>query len=69
MGAINFYMQEQFFTFADTIAPIFIVLTKVWPRANRAMVTNNYTVLTEVRANRNHVNRGFSVITSSNPHK
>ena len=41
MGAISFYMQEHFFTLADTITPIFTVLTKVWPCANRTMVTNN----------------------------
>ena len=45
MGAINFYMQEHFFTLADTIAPIFSVITKVWPRANRAVVTNNLIVI------------------------
>ena len=45
-------------------APVYTVLTKVWPRANRAVVTNNWTVLTEVRANRNRVNRGFPVCTS-----
>ena len=56
MGAINFYMQERFFTLADTITPIFTLQTKVWPRANRAMVTSNQTVLTEVCANRNRVN-------------
>ena len=42
LGAINSYKQARtFFTLADTIAPTFTVLTKVWPRANRAMVTNN----------------------------
>ena len=62
MGAISFYMQEHFFTLADTITPIFTMITEVWPCANQAMFTNNYTVLTEVRANQNHVNRGFPVI-------
>ena len=41
MGAINFLHARTFFTLADMIAPIFTVQTKVWPRANRAMVTNN----------------------------
>ena len=35
--------------------------TEVLPRANRAMVTNNSTVLTEVSANRNRANRGVAV--------
>ena len=39
MGAMYLYMQERFFTLADMIlyqlwAPIFTVITKVWPRAN-----------------------------------
>ena len=37
------------------------MLTEVLPRANRAMVTNNSTVLTEVSANRNRANRGVAV--------
>ena len=37
----KFLLARTFFTLADTIAPIFTVLTKVWPRANRATVTNN----------------------------
>ena len=41
MDAINFYMRQHFFTLADTIAPIFTVLTEAWPHAYRAMVTNN----------------------------
>ena len=45
MGAINFYMQEHFFTLTDTIPPIFTVITEVWPYANRAVVTNNLTVI------------------------
>ena len=58
MGAINFYMQEHFLHLLLIeshqfllIAPILTVLTEVWPHANRAMVTNNSTVLTEVSAN------------------
>ena len=44
------------------ITPIFTVLTEVWPvRANRAMVTNNYTVLSEVGANQNRDNQEFPV--------
>ena len=43
-------------------AQIFTVLTEVWLRANRAMVTNNSTVLTEFHANRNRVNRRFPVV-------
>ena len=43
------------------IAPIFTMLTEVWPHANRAMITNNKSVLTEVHANQNRVNRGFLV--------
>ena len=39
MGAINFYMQEYFLhSLIRSIAPIF---TKVWLRANWAMVANN----------------------------
>ena len=37
----KFLHARTFFTLVDTIAPIFTVLTDVWPRANRAMVTNN----------------------------
>ena len=29
-------------------APIFIMITEVWPHANQAMVTNNSTVIIEV---------------------
>ena len=68
MGAINFYMQEHFLHSLLTrsrqflpIAPILTMLTKVWPRANWAMVTNNLTVLTKVSANQNHANREFPV--------
>ena len=38
---------HSFFTLTDKIAPLFTVLTKVWPHANRAVVTNNSTVITE----------------------
>ena len=38
------------------------MLTEVLPRANRSMVTNNLTVLTEVSANRNRANRGVAVL-------
>ena len=56
-------MQEHFLRIAaDTIAPILTVLIEVWPRANRAMVTNNWTVLTKVSANQNRANRGFPVL-------
>ena len=58
MGARNFYMKEHFLHLLPLrshqflpIAPILTVLTKVGPRANRAMVTNNLTVLTEVSTN------------------
>ena len=40
-GCNKFLHARTFFTLADTNAPIFTVLTKVWPRTNRAMVTNN----------------------------
>ena len=41
---------RTFFTLADTIlcslrAAIFTVITKVWPHANRTVVTNNLTVI------------------------
>ena len=44
MGAEYLYIQGSFFTLADTIlyslgAPILTVITKVWPRANQAVVT------------------------------
>ena len=44
---------------ADRITPILTVLTKVWPCANRAVVTDNSTILTKVSANRNRANPGF----------
>ena len=63
LGAINFYIQEHFLHSLLIrshqfllIAPILTVLTKVWPRPNQAMVTNNLTVLTEVSASRNRAN-------------
>ena len=40
-GCNEFLHARTFFTLADTITPIFTMLTEVWPRANRAMVTNN----------------------------
>ena len=33
------------FTLADTIAPIFTMITEVWPHANWAVVTNNLIVI------------------------
>ena len=60
----KFSHARTFFTLADadTITPIFTVLTKVWRRANQAIFTNNKTVLTKVRANRNHVKWKFLVL-------
>ena len=58
----KFLHARTFFTLAYTIAIIFAVITEVWPRTNRAMVTNNLIVITEVRANQNSVNRGFPVL-------
>ena len=60
-GCNKFLLARTFFTLSDTTAPIITVLAKVLPRANRAMVTNNQSVLTEVCANQNCVNRGFPV--------
>ena len=40
-GCNKFLHARLFFTLADMITPIFTVITKVWPRANRAVVTNN----------------------------
>ena len=37
-----------FFTLTDMIVPIFTVITEVWPRANRVVVTNNSTAIIEV---------------------
>ena len=47
-GCNKFLHARTFFTFADTITPIFTVITEVWPRANRAVVTNNSSVIIEV---------------------
>ena len=58
-GCNKFLHARTFFTLSDSITPIFTMLTKVWPHANLAMVTNNSTVLTEIHANRNSVNQGF----------
>ena len=60
-GCNKFLNAITFFTLTDTIAPIFTVITEVWRRANRAVVTNNSTVITKVRANQNRVNLGFPV--------
>ena len=43
MGAINFYMNKHFLH-----EQIFTVITEVRPRANRAMATNNSTVIIKV---------------------
>ena len=40
-GCNKFLHARTFFTLANTIAQIFKVLSKVWPCANRARVTNN----------------------------
>ena len=42
-------------------APVYNMLTEIWPCANRAMVRNNYTMLTKIHADQNCVNRGFPV--------
>ena len=52
-GCNVFIHARTYFTLADTIlypwqAPIFTVITEVWPRANQAMVTNNLIVIIEV---------------------
>ena len=46
-GYNKFLHERTFFTLV-TIAPIFTMITEVWPRANRAVVTNNSTVISEV---------------------
>ena len=40
-GSNKFLHARTFFTLTDMIAPIFTLLTEVWPHANQAMVTNN----------------------------
>ena len=40
-GCNKFLHARTFLAHADTITPIFTLLTEVWPCANRAMVTNN----------------------------
>ena len=60
-GCNVFIHARTFFTLADTITPIFTVVTEVWPRANRAMVTNNFTVIIKITSNRSRVNRVVSV--------
>ena len=47
-GCNKFLHARTFFTLADTIAPIFMVITQVRPRANQAVVTNNSTVIIKV---------------------
>ena len=52
MGAMYLHART-FCTLSDMIlfllrAPIFTVITEVWPRANWAMVTNNLTMIIEV---------------------
>ena len=52
MGAMYLHAR-MFCTLSDTIlyllqAPIFTVITKVWPRANWAVFINNLTVIIEV---------------------
>ena len=52
-GCNVFIHERKFFALADTIlyplrAIIFTVMTEVWPRANRAIFTNNLTVIIEV---------------------
>ena len=39
---------RTFFTLADTIGAIFTEITEDWPCANRAVVTNNSTVIIKV---------------------
>ena len=46
-GCNKFLHARTFFTLTDMIAPIFKVITEVWPRSNSAMVTNNQKVLIE----------------------
>ena len=41
----NFFTSGRIFTLR---APVYTVITEVLPHADQAMVTNNYTVLTEV---------------------
>ena len=47
---VMYLHARMFCTLSDTIlyplrAPIFILITEDWPRANRAMVTNNSTLI------------------------
>ena len=44
-GCNKFPHAVTFFTLTDKIAQIFTVITKVWPSANWAVVTNNLTVI------------------------
>ena len=68
MGAINLYLQEHFLHSLirpDLITPIFTVITKVWPRANQAVVTNNSTMIIEVVLIEAMLIDGFLCIISS----
>ena len=52
VGVMHLHART-FCTLSDTIlyplrVPIFTVITEVWPRANRAVVTNNLTMIIEV---------------------
>ena len=62
MGAINFHMQEHFFTLADTTTPIFTVLTKFLPHANWAVVTHNLTVIIKVLLIEAMLIEGFCIV-------
>ena len=44
-GCNVFILARTFFTLADTISPIYTMITKVWPRVNRGLVKNNLTVI------------------------
>ena len=51
MGAMYLHMQECSVHYLIPIAlkaPIFTVITEIWPCANQVMVTNNLTVIIEV---------------------
>ena len=61
-GCNKFLHARTFFTLADTIAPIFTSITEVWHLANRAVFTNNSTVITKVCANWNRANQWFPLV-------
>ena len=48
LHARTFFCTRCWYDPTNFYRPIFTLLTEVWPRANRDMVTNNSTVLTEV---------------------